>query len=483
MGAAAATADAGTFADRPATRLERLAAALARPVDAASLVAFRVILGLLVSVGAARFLLHGWIERFYVEPTFFFKYWGFSWVAVWPAWGMYVHFVALVALGLCVASGLFYRVTAPLCFVAFTYLELMDVTNYLNHYYLLSLLLLLGAVMPLHRAASLDAWRRPRLAQATLPAWCVYLLRFQLAAVYFYAGLAKVGTDWLLHAQPLDIWLSARSDIPWLGPLFARRETAVVMSWAGCLYDLTIWAFLLSSRTRPVAYVVVIGFHTMVGILFNIGMFPFIMTLSALIFFPPTWPRDLLKRVRRGGRGVPVKPVATSASAAPSRERVTSASVPGWAIAIAAVFVVAQVVVPLRHFAYPGDVLWNEQGMRWSWKVMVREKNGDLSYRVVDEGGRTRLELPRRYLRDYQEREMASQPDLILQLAHHIAEEHQRAGRRVAVYADAWVSLNGRAPRRLIDPKVDLAAVRDGLGGADWVLPAPTEAPPHLEAP
>jgi vitamin K-dependent gamma-carboxylase len=462
---------------RSGVATERLAAALARPIDSASLVVFRVFLGLLVSVGAARFIFNGWIERFYVEPTFFFKYWGFSWVAVWPAWGMYLHFAALVALGLCIAAGLFYRVAASLCFVAFTYLELMDVTNYLNHYYLLSLLLLIAAVMPLHRAASLDAWRRPATAAETLPAWCLYLVRFQLAVVYFYAGLAKVGPDWLFHAQPLDIWLSARSDIWLLGPLFALRETAVAMSWAGCLYDLTIWGFLLWTRTRPFAFAVVVVFHTLVGVLFSIGMFPFIMTLSALVFFSPSWPRWLVDRVRRtlgAGEGPGADVVRTRGEPHPVRR---------WALGLGALFVALQVLVPLRHFAYPGDVLWNEQGMRWAWKVMVREKNGDLSYRVVDESGRTRVELPRRYLRDYQEREMATQPDLILQLAHHIAAKHRKAGREVSIYADAWVSLNGRAPHQLVDPSVDLTTVSDGLGRADWVLPAPDGPPPHLEAP
>ena len=40
--------------------------------------------------------------------------------------------------------------------------------------------------------------------------------------VYVFAGLAKLNADWLLDAQPLRIWLAARSDLPIVGPLLAQ---------------------------------------------------------------------------------------------------------------------------------------------------------------------------------------------------------------------------------------------------------------------
>jgi vitamin K-dependent gamma-carboxylase len=57
---------------------------LLRPVDIASLVAFRIAFGALMLVAVARYFAHGWIERFFIEPTFFFKYPGFTWVVPWP---------------------------------------------------------------------------------------------------------------------------------------------------------------------------------------------------------------------------------------------------------------------------------------------------------------------------------------------------------------------------------------------------------------
>ena len=120
--------------------------------------------------------------------------------------------------------------------------------------------------------------------------------------------------------------------------------------------------------------------------------------------------------------------------------------------------------------------------MRWAWKVKVRAKNGAVSYRVKLADGRSQIVSPRRYLTDYQQREMSGQPDLILQLAHHIGNEYNLRGQGpVRVYADARVSLNGRAAAVLIEPDVDLMRVRDGVGVASWITPAPSSVPIRLD--
>jgi hypothetical protein len=447
---------------------DRVVATLQTPTDTAALVVFRIVLGALVTVSAIRFLAYGWVDELFVKPTFFFKYWGFSWVSVLPAPWMHVVFAALAVFGVCFASGLFYRVVAPLLFVLFTYVELVDVTNWLNHYYLVSLLLLLAAFMPLGRAGSLDALRSPESRLDQFPAWCTYLLRFQVGVVYVSAGLAKVSGDWLLHAQPLNIWLSARTGIPVLGSIFDERWVAYVFSWGGFLFDTTVPFFLMSRRAwvRVPAYAVLVVFHAVVGVLFPIGMFPFIMVGAALVFFSPSWPRRLFGL---GSRKVPARQGTT---AVPRRV---------WAV-LALAYCTLQILVPLRSHLYGGNVLWHEQGMRFAWKVMVREKNGSITYLVSSKkAARTWYVEPRRYLTDRQARELQSQPDLVLQLAHHVARDFRARGYDdVEVRAEALVSLNGRSAAPMIDKNVDLARVSDDLGKATWILPAPDGPPIHL---
>ena len=458
---------------RPAGRLRRIADAAARPVDVASLAAFRIIFGLTMCGGILRFLGTGWIETMYGEPRWFFKYPGFAWVEPWSVRGMYIHYGVLAALALAIALGAFTRPALALFLAGFAYTQLVDVTNYLNHHYLAVLLGALLCALPSNAAWSIDAWRRPALRRAVVPAWTVWLLRFQVGVVYVFAGLAKAKGDWLLGGQPLGLWLAARTEVPLFGPLLARPEAALAMSWAGFLFDTTIVGWLSWARTRLAAYGAVLLFHGVTGYLFNIGMFPLIMSGAALIFFPPSWPRAALRRVGLG-RLADLPPAAEAAG--PPR-----LALPGrLGLALIAAHVTVQVALPLRHLAYPGPVLWNEDGMRFAWHVLVREKHGAVTFVAVFADGK-RLEVPaRRYLTARQEREMGGQPDLILQLAHAIGRDLRARGYHgFRLHALTNVSLNGRPARPMIDPDVDLLEVRD-VGPRTWVLPAPDLPLPDL---
>jgi vitamin K-dependent gamma-carboxylase len=464
--------------------LARARAALDAPYDAAALACFRVALGALICVSALRFFAYGWIDAFFVRPRFFFRYWGFAWVPVPGPTGVHLLFGAVAALGALLALGLAYRPVVVALFVAFTWVQLLDATNYLNHYYLVSLLLLLLCFMPLGRAWGIDAllWPRRRLRQ--LPAWMTWLLRFQVGCVYVFAGKAKLGADWLLHAQPLEIWLRARTDVPVVGAWFGERWVAYAFSWGGFLFDSTIVAFLLWRRTRVPAFVVLVVFHAITGALFPIGMFPVIMVVSALVFFSPSWPRALVARLQRIRGGDPGARAATEdaveVAAAPPATSAGRLGPVGLSLAVG--WCALQVLVPLRQHLYGGNVLWHEQGMRFSWKVMVREKNASVTFWVHDPtSGRRWYVPPRQYLDARQEREFAAQPDLVLQLAHRIAADERARGREVTVHAEVLASLNARRMAPMVDDTVDLAREPDGLGPKRWILPAPEGLPRHLE--
>ena len=444
--------------------LDRFRTAATRHVDIASLAAFRVIFGVVMFSSCARLLASGWIDTMYVEPRWFFTYPGFDWIRPWPAWGVYLHYAILAVLSLAIAAGAFHRIVTPLFTIGFAYTQLIDVTNYLNHHYLVVLLGVQLACLPANAAWSVDARRRPELRRETIPAWMVWLLRFQIGVVYVFAGLAKLKVDWLVHGQPLNLWMSARTETPLVGGLFAEPWIAHVMSWAGFLFDTTIALWLSWRRTRLVAYGVLILFHGATGYLFNIGMFPIIMTSAALIFFSPSWPRALLARF-----GVKMATPALPSEPAHAPSRIVRA--------VIVAHVALQIALPLRHHFYPGSVLWNEDGMRFAWHVLVREKHGSVMFVASLPDGR-RVEIPpRNYLTARQEREMGGQPDLILQLAHHIGRELRARGLHgVRVHAITRVSLNGRDPVPMIDPAVDLLEVVD-FGPRTWVLPAPTSPP------
>ncbi|MBM3265814.1 MAG: HTTM domain-containing protein [candidate division Zixibacteria bacterium] len=172
------------------------------PVDISPLAYFRIAFGMIMLWEVWRYIDHGWIDRYYVQPIFHFTYYGFGWVQPWPEPFMYLHFIVLGALALCIAVGLWYRVTSILFFLAFTYVFLLDMVQYLNHFYLICLVSFLMIWIPAHRTWSVDAWFRPSLLAKTAPAWTLYVLRFQLGIAYFYGGIAKINGDWL-RGEPI----------------------------------------------------------------------------------------------------------------------------------------------------------------------------------------------------------------------------------------------------------------------------------------
>ena len=450
-------------------RIDRSLIAARLPVCADSAAAFRIAFGLLGLFAVCRFAAHGWIAALYIEPDHHFRYLGFEWVQPWPAWGMYLHFALLGAASLGVALGYRYRLSIAAFFVLFTYVELIDKTTYLNHYYWVSLVSFLMIFMPLHRTASLDARRNPAGRSDTIPVWVLWALRAQLGVVYLFSGIAKLNPDWLLHAQPLRIWLYNNGDLALVGPLLREPWVAYAMSWTGAAFDLTIVGWLLWRRSRPFAYVVVVAFHVATWILFPIGMFPWIMILGTLIFFAPDWPRRLLARWR--------KHPAPALISAP-----LSAAPPTWTARGAAValglLALVQVLVPLRHWAYPGDVRFTDEGYRFAWRVMLTEKTGYAQFRVTDRVTREEwLAYPENYLTPLQVERMAYQPDMILETAHLIADDFAQQGRAVEVRADVFVTFNGRPAVRFIDPQVDLAQVAPSLAPKPWILHAPDSSP------
>ncbi len=466
----------------PVSRLvTRLVTRLERPVDATWLAAFRVLFGLTLSVSMARFIWNGWIDTFYVRPTFRFAYFGFEWLSPLSAEGFHTLFWTLTVLALAMALGFLFRVTALLFCLGFSYLQFFDVGAYLNHYYLATLLSFLLWLSPAHRTWSLDRYLFRMRSPETVRTFWLYLFRFQLAVVYTFAGLAKATPDWLWHAQPLGIWLSSHTDMFLLGAFFRQPFAAHVMSWAGFLFDLNIAWILMLPRWRPWAYPVLIFFHGMTSVLFPIGMFPVIMTLGALVFFSPAWPRKVLNVLSRG-RIVSVQPLPASDPAVRGEAPPRRVNLERLGLGLAAAYCLFQLAMPLRFLAYQGNVLWHEQGMRFSWRVMVREKNGSVTFVVREpRTGKIWHVSPHRYLNPVQEREMSTQPDLILQLAHQIRDDYRKlTSSRVEVHVHALASLNGRRIQALIDPKVDLATIPSGVAPARFILPAPIDPPPRI---
>ena len=430
--------------------------AVNRQVPAESVAVFRIAFGVLVTIASVRFLARGWVDALYLEPANHLTYPGFSWVQPLPAPFMHLVLVGLAAAGAAIALGWHTRLAAGAFAVGFAYIELIDAALYLNHYWFITLAAFLLAVLPVNRFWSLDSRSGRVEASPTVPVGVVWALRAQLAIVYLCAGIAKLNPDWILSAEPMATWLADRTHVPLVGPLLVKPGVAHALSWAGAVFDCTIVFWLSWRRTRRWAYAAVVAFHTATAMLFQIGMFPWVMILATPVFFEPDWPTRLV------GRRVRPRVRSTTGSAAPSLHRATVVGL--------LLLAVLEVVFPLRHLVIPGDVRWNEGGYYGSWRVMLTEKGGSARFRVTDPASGETWEVdPQLVLTDWQAAQAAVRPDLLLATAHLVAEHYEQ---RVEVRADAWMSMNGSEAVRVVDPELDLTTVTR-TSGPWWVEDPP----------
>lgn len=323
--------------------------------------------------------------------------------------------------------------------------------------------------LPAERYFSVDAHQKKEKQATLIPKWNTDILKLMVFILYFYAGLAKLNSDWLIHALPLKIWLPARNQTPIIGGLFNYEITAYVFCWVGCLYDLTIGFLLWNKKTRWFAYLSVVVFHGLTAVLFPIGMFPYIMMATALLFFSANFHLKIINYLSKIFK-IPENHLKTNKifNYSPLQEKSL--------VALFTIFLALQLLIPFRYMLYKNELFWTEEGYRFSWRVMLMEKAGYAQFTVKDASGKAEVVNNQEFLTLLQEKMMSTQPDFILQYAHLIRDTYAKRGyENPQVYGDVYVALNGRLGQIFVDPKVDLAKQKDTFAPKSWILPLNNE--------
>jgi hypothetical protein len=443
--------------------VQDLRVALSQPVSALSLAVFRIALGAVLVWDCWRFIRHDRIERYWIEPDFFFTYPGFHWVAPLPEPWIWVAWLGMGFCALLVMLGLFYRVSIVALTVLFSYFFLLDKTEYLNHFYLVILFLILMCFMPANRALSLDARFFGR-GGGTVAYAHVAILRLQMEIMLIYAGLVKLTPDWLA-GEPLAMWLRPQADQFVFGFLFHYDWVILVGTWGTVALHVLGAPLLLWHRTRLATFFVYCAFHAANSAFFNIGIFPWLTIAATTIFFAPDWPLRLARWFH--GLFEPL-PAAEATPAAPGPVRL----IPMAALVAMGAWTAVQIVLPIRAGAFPTEVRWSGDGHRFSWRMRIYDRDAEGVF-IVRAGDDVWEVNPRDHLSHRQTWKMLVRSDMVHQFANHLENVWRADGHEdVEVYADIMKSLNGRPMQRFIDPEVDLTAVPLGYLRADaWVLP------------
>lgn len=440
----------------------RARAALSRRVSAQSLAVLRILFGALLVWDVLRFIQYDRIWRYYVAPEFHFTYAGFGWVRPLPEPWIHLAWGLIGVCGVLVMLGLFYRAAMIAGTLLFAYFFLLDKAQYLNHFYMIILYAVLLSAMPANRVLALDARRRGG-GDATIPYWPVFLLRAQTEIILIYAGLVKLGEDWL-RGEPLGIWLREQAHLVPFGGIFAHDWVILAGAWGAVALHLIGAPLLLWERTRMPVFVAYCVFHAANAYFFNIGIFPWLTIAVTLIFFPPDWPQRAARWLL--GRFQPLPPMAAPPEA-PGRP------VSGLTLAFVAAWLAVQIALPLRFAAFDSEVRWTGDGHRFAWRMRLYDRDAHGFFSVHDPNtGQLWFVEPEDFLTDRQARIMLGRPDMIHQYAGHLQSRWSAAGfGDVAVRAHIRKSLNGRPHQQFIDPETDLASARFSQFRADrWVV-------------
>jgi len=431
---------------------------LFKQIDNSSLVVFRVFFGLLCFLESFGAIATGWVKRTLIDPEFTFNFIGFDWLQPLPGNWMYAYYIVMGIFGLLIMVGLKYRFSMFMFAIMWAGVYLMQKSAYNNHYYLLFLLNFMMIVLPAHRYASLDVKFNPKLKSISMPNWCRWVFIIQLLIVYTYASIAKIYPDWL-DGSAVKILMQGKAHFYIIGDMLQQEWLHYFIAYSGIFFDGLVIPLLLFKPTRKFAFFASIFFHLFNSAVFHIGIFPYLALAFCVFFFEAKTVRNIFLRKK------------------PLYEGNDSIRVPNYKTPLVLVFglyFIVQAALPLRHHFFEDNVLWTEEGHRLSWRMMLRSKSGTISFKVIDKQTNKPIRIK---LKDYvskkQRRSLATKPDFIWQFAQRLKQKFEAEGKSVAIYATAYVRVNGKRRQKFIDSSIDLAAVDwHPLKHSAWILPS-----------
>lgn len=426
---------------------------LFQKTDIAPLAVFRIAFGFILAWHCFSHITSGQVKSRYIDPDFTFSHIGMEWLQPLPGNGMYYYFALMGILGLFIMAGLFYRYSMALFTVLWAGCYYMQKVGYNNHYYLMLLFCIFMLLLPANAYASVDSRIKPSLKKQWMPAWCRNVIILQIAIVYFYAAVAKLYPGWL-DGTFTAIMLS-KFQHPWVIELFSQKWFALFVAYSGLAFDFLIVPMLLWKKTRNFAVLASLLFHLFNSLVLRIGIFPYFSLSLIVFFYPPETIRKLFFPKK-----LPVQDVGYTSQ---GKKLLLFFFLP---------YFIIQLLLPVRHIFIKGDVMWTEEGHRLSWRMMLRSRGGDVSFKIIDkENGRELYydlgnDLPKRHIQN-----MEICPDMIWQAAQYIKHKFSRQGIDVAVYVTATSSINRGAKRLLINPDTDLAAAKwDYFFHNEWII-------------
>lgn len=430
---------------------------LFKQVDNSALVVFRIFFGLIILAQSWGSILTGYIKERIIPAKFTFNFIGLDFIQPLPGNGMYLFFIVMGVFAIGVMIGYKYKFSMTMFTLMWAWVHFMSKTSYNNHYYLLLLLCVFMILTPANRYLSIDAKQNPEIRNISMPQWIPLFVILQMGIVYTFATVAKIYPDWLDGTVATNL-MAAKEHYYIIGSLLQEKWVIWIITYFGILFDLCIVPFMLWKKTRQFAFWAAVFFHIFNSIVFQIGIFPYLAIALFIFFYPSKQIHSLFLRNRK---------------AFYNQAEIIYPSTHKLLLPFLAIWFFIQLALPVRHWFIKGDVLWTEEGHRLAWRMMLRSRSGYSTFTVVDKATEKEEQINKRdYLTARQVSATATKPDMIWQFAQHLKKEYAKEGKDIEVYVRGRVTVNGNKSGTLIDPAVDLAAVKwNYWKHNEWILP------------
>jgi hypothetical protein len=316
--------------------------------------------------------------------------------------------------------------------------------------------------LPANRYASLDVKSGRVKAELAMPVYYSWIFILQVSILYIYGTIAKFYPDWLDGTFTQIMYQGA--NIPEVFKDFVTQKWFyIAIAYLGILFDGLIVPMLLWKRTRTLAIVASLIFHLFNSVTLQIGIFPYFALSFAVFFYPP----DQMRRVF-------FKKKPAFVVSEDYTRQVLQHSLSKGAVAVLSIFMIFQLLLPLRQHVVKGDILWTDEAHRLSWRMMLRSRGGYTNFIVKNKQTGERSFYPLETVLTTKQKARLNTPDMIWQMSQYIKKEYEAKGLEVSIFVDSWVSINGREYSQFVNPEVDFTTVKwDYFKHADWILEKP----------
>ncbi|MBX7226472.1 MAG: HTTM domain-containing protein [Chitinophagales bacterium] len=425
---------------------------------------FRVLFSFLMFFEALR--ISKYIHRYYVDVDLLFKWDGFGWIPEFSE-NTY-HFLAVVMMvsAICMMVSYYFRFFTGIYFILYLYFFLLDSSYYNNHYYFILLLLAILFFSKAGNWVSLQFFLKERkwINTEPVPYWNVFLIRYQVFLVYFIAGIVKLNADWMTTNTMRAVFATS---IEYKDQLYGSEFMIYFLTLSGLVFDLSVGFLLLYPFTRILMIPAILVFHMMNAATLNIGVFPYLMAGSTMIFFRTDliqyWKsayRDFVQNKQEKPISFFHKKIGIRTSPFLSRQPFQRST-----YTLILIFIILQAILPFRHFLIPGNVDWTGEGGHFAWRMKIGLKKPS-SFDLFVYNKKTHLEYKKVdvFMNTNQFTHLILRPVRVLQLADYlgnkVSREYKVPKEELDIRVRSFVSMNGHPDAPLFDSTINLLEVK-----------------------